>query len=377
MHATSAADNTYEALPGPTSTTSQVLACQLSSWYPKFSNTGGKRDNVTIKSITISIDEPSSRSNEQSFRDYLLSDGVKLPLGAEKLSSTAQGTDDDWSSDDDGENDEKDDSSANSAQKFHFPQLNDQIETAIHQLGGSVLPKLNWSAPKDATWVNGGSMKCETPGDVYLLLKSSDFCLHDVLRNAWKECTDYVTENDESTTPSPPPLQLTLRKWCNLHPSMEFRCFIRQHELLAISQRNHTQHYPHLLGDMPRIRDNILLFFELIVQHQFADGTQPNYVLDVYIDQKKRIWILDFNIWAQSTDSLLFEWDELQTLDIEDDPHFRLVETSHEVRQDPLASYRAPIDTIDIATMTGGDSAKFEEFMKQCQKPSEMEQSDS
>lgn len=125
------------------------------------------------------------------------------------------------------------------------------------------------------------------------------------------------------------------------------------------------------MQDLPRIRDQLLDFFEDHVRHRFSNGSISNYVVDVYLDQKQRVWILDFNIWARSTDSLLFEWSELVTLDIEDDPHFRIVETDNEVRQDPLASYRAPIDTVDLASLTGGDMTQFEEFMKQCEKPSQ------
>jgi hypothetical protein len=47
-----------------------------------------------------------------------------------------------------------------------------------------------------------------------------------------------------------------------------------------------------------------------------------------------------------------------------------LVETGMEVRQDPLASYRAPIDTIHLSSITGGDATKFQEFMRLCQRPS-------
>jgi hypothetical protein len=48
----------------------------------------------------------------------------------------------------------------------------------------------------------------------------------------------------------------------------------------------------------------------------------------------------------------------------------RFVEKDKEVRHDPLSSYKAPIDTLHLASMTGGDSAKFEEFMGMCQRPS-------
>jgi hypothetical protein len=152
---------------------------------------------------------------------------------------------------------------------------------------------------------------------------------------------------------------------------MEFRCFIRGNEMIAISQRNHTQHYAHLLQDQRRIQTALVSFFEDTIRDRFADGQIPNYVMDVYLDQKNRVWLLDFNLWARSTDSLLFEWRELVTMDAEDEPEFRLVETANQVRQDPLASYRAPIDTLNLASLTGGTAQNFEDFMKQCQQQSQ------
>jgi len=344
---------------GPLATCKQVEACQFSSWYPIFSSLENeKRTNVTIKSIIIQDLPPD-------FRDYIVSDGITPPLGAEKLSSCSHGNAN-WSSD---EEEELTDQNDTTQTIFSFPVLNQKLTDAISTFKGAVFPKLNWSAPKDASWVNGGSLKCETVGDVYLLVKSSDFCLHDVLNNAWKDCEDY-----DSSVPEPQ-LELVIRKWCNLNPSMEFRCFVRQNELIAISQRDHTQHYAHLIQDQTRIQGLLVDFFEDVIRNRFGIGSLPSYVIDVYLDQKNRVWLVDFNVWARSTDSLLFEWTELMTLDLEDDPWFRLVETANQVRQDPLASYRAPIDTIHLASVTGQSSKNFEELMKLCRPSGESDPS--
>jgi hypothetical protein len=40
------------------------------------------------------------------------------------------------------------DSDTDDAPKTRFPDLHGAIEAAISALGGAVLPKLNWSAPK-------------------------------------------------------------------------------------------------------------------------------------------------------------------------------------------------------------------------------------
>ena len=408
--------NEGDEFQGPRPLVEEVLACQFSSWYPTFSkilpldtrnNGNGEnenenesgdhsepatssittaRKNVTIPSVIIK-DLPTP-----GFKDYLLSDGVKLPRDATKLSSCAgvsNAIEEDDEFDDNDVNDDSDDNdNDDELETFHFPSLNQTIEETIRDKfpsAGGVLPKLNWSAPRDATWINEGTMKCKTPGDVYLLLKSSDFCTHDVLFESLKDCKDYATHaasgGEEIILSSSkednlhPPLQLILRKWCNLNPSMEFRCFVRNHELLGISQRQHSIHFPHLTEDRDKLYDLIHDFFEDYVFQRFADGTIPNYVWDVFVDKKDRAWIVDFNPWARTTDSLLYEWSELVSVDGDDardydaESGMRIASSEREVKHDPLASYRAPIDTVNLASMTHGDSKQFEEFMKLCQRP--------
>jgi hypothetical protein len=66
---------------------------------------------------------------------------------------------------------------------------------------------------------------------------------------------------------------------------------------------------------------------------------------------------------------LLYQWLELEQMEATDQPEIRVVETDRQVRQDPLSSYRAPIDTVHVASMTGGDASKFKEFMDLCERP--------
>lgn len=125
------------------------------------------------------------------------------------------------------------------------------------------------------------------------------------------------------------------------------------------------------------IRSFVLEFFDDVVVHRFANGSVKNYVFDIYIDKSERVWLLDFNVWSVQTDALLFEWEELVELELPVDtelPELRLVETALEVRQDPLSSYRAPVDTVELASGVHREDAgtSFENFMALCQKPSEL-----
>lgn len=203
----------------------ELLQCQFSSWFPIFrhlpEDEGFRRTNVTIKSKIIS-------PLPDDFKDYLLADGIRLPQDATKLSSCAP-NEVPRNDDDDDNWDTNSQDNTDTLEQFSFPELNQQITEAVAALGGSVIPKLNWSAPKDATWVNEGSLKCKTPGDIYLLLKSSDFCLHD-----WQVFQSKIMvspEGEKEMDGATPKLELVLRKWCNFYPSMEFRCFVRNHTL--------------------------------------------------------------------------------------------------------------------------------------------------
>ena len=139
------------------------------------------------------------------------------------------------------------------------------------------------------------------------------------------------------------------------------------------------------------IRHSIIDFFDDTIKNNFADGLVANYVFDCYIDKDQRVWIIDFNLWGTRTDSLLFSWEELETMkmdinaqydnenspseeiiDTTKSPEIRVVDEENEVHHDPLASYRAPIDTVDLAKDSLG-AQSFAEFMAKCEKPSSMD----
>jgi len=355
----------------------ELKECQFQSWYTKFRKSKDFESSIEYNATPRSIILPLP----ETFVQYLLCDGVELPADATQVSSCVDAIfenleEDSW--------DAQESENTESAQ-FSFPELTESISKAIAKLGGSVFPKLNWSSPKDASWMNGGSLKCKTAGDVYLLLKSSDFIMHDLM-HAWDDVVDTEANelNDLSNRNSEghDNYFLILRKWCNLHPSMEFRCFVASQQLVAISQREHTQCYPHLQSQRMQIRQLVIDFFEEIIRDNFEKIN--SYVFDCYIDKDQRVWIIDFNLWGARTDSLLFTWKSLEKMkadllnesnDDEDifdttkHPEIRVVDSENEVHHDPLASYRAPIDTVDLAKDSLG-AQSFTDFMAKCEKPS-------
>ena len=342
----------------------EYVACQLSSWYPTFSQPfPERRKGVTLQSRILSVPE--------TFRPYLMEDGVRLPPNTKAsscLSAKPQraGGDDD----DDDSKSWSDDSSADDASPrvpLHHPDLQaltDTLTNTIQELGGSVVPKLNWSTPKDATWINEGTLKCATAGDVYLLLKSSDFCASDIalldtLNQAPPQST--TTTDDDHLVP----LHIVLRKWANLFPSQEFRCFVRQRQLIAVSQRHADQHFEHLPQEKDEFLGLLHDFIEDVILNNFP---LSDFVADIYVDKQDRAWILDFNVFGERTDSLLFDWTELREWSDDRESEIRVVETDKEVRPHPLNNFRAPVDTVHIAGITGGNADSFQAFMELCQQ---------
>eukprot|EP00936_MAST-01D_sp_MAST-1D-sp1_P002520 g2520.t1 len=338
---------------------SAVLNADFSRWYPKFRR-------CSLRSEVLDL--------PPAFIAYLHADGVKLPPGctpaALRRAPAAEG--EGWSesesgSEADGEDSDKSDGDVyDSDTRACLAQLVADVDAAIARLGGAVFPKLNWSSPRDAAWVAGGSLKCQSAADVFLLLKSSDFVAHD-LEHAFDGCAanhqptgtgtvviggrggkaamsaddgegsvartelgatnstsdgngnDNANDNGDGhvlmTYPQAYPFRLVLRKWCNLHPAQEFRCFVRANHLIAVCQRDHKAHYPFLVVQerQAQLRSALAGFF-----HRYLRGrhSESSFVFDAYVDRKDKVFLLDLNPFGDVTDALLFEWDELRRLGV-------------------------------------------------------------
>ena len=277
-------------LPFPTITRSHILHCSYHDWHPRYRT-------ITPKARLIPLSKP--------FVNYLRADGIVLPDEDHDFDSSIDTDSGIFSAststaDSDTEDEEPDPS-------LEWLDIHHKIKETIKELKGSVHPKLNWSAPKDATWIaTTNSMECRTANDVYLLLKSSDFITHD-LEQAFDGCED-ASSADEADRESIP-YHLVLRQTIPaLVTSLEFRCFVRRGELLCICQRD-LNHYTFLPDLLPKLRTRIDEFFEKNLQHSFPD---QNFVFDIYIPPPhERVWLIDINPWAPRTDPLLFSWLEI------------------------------------------------------------------
>lgn len=183
-----------------------LVACECRHWYSMF-------EKSSIKTCFIPV--------EERFLNYLKSDGVVLP----KSSLVHSFRKDELSDDEDAVSVD-----GESVLEEDFSELSHALRNAISQFGGKAFIKLNWSAPSDASWMNAGSLSCMTNGDAFLLLKSSSkvrqYCYHVYTLNIVKITNDIeLLELCRSRNVSVDAC-ITVKKWANLHLSMEFRVFV-------------------------------------------------------------------------------------------------------------------------------------------------------
>ena len=286
---------------------------------------------MTFKSEIIPLSEDVVK--------YLMADGIHVPLSRKADADAA--SDDSWGSGGDSEVQDPE-------EVFDFPELEQAVQAAISRLNGQVLPKLNWSAPKDAQWMSG-TLKCSSPAEVFTLLKASDFVSHD-LCHAFDHC-------GVNSVKRPDVFTLVLRRWHSLHESSEFRAFVTKKELVAISQRQTGCFFEHLVDseEVEAIHAVIADFFRQKLRSRFS---LERYVFDVYVDipPRRRVWLVDLSPWGPTTDPCLFEWSDLALAEVTEPrqtPELRVVRSEAERRGRLENFHQIPLELAELGSKEG------------------------
>lgn len=333
----------------------EILACATGAWYERFRS-------ITFKTEIIPLPE--------EFVRFLLTDGICLAPDQQQQQQDDRRYDSDSSLEDapaggpDGRRggsgaSSSGSSSAEEEEEASFPELEARVATAIRHLGGKVLPKLNWSAPKDTTWLYG-SLRGSTPREIFTLLKASDFVSHD-LCHSFDQCSSARTRPDEFT--------LVLRRWHTVHEAGEFRCFVADGSLLAISQRQTAGLFEHLAQqeEVEVLQNDIRGFFE---QHLRGGFSLQRYAFDVYVGAapQRRVRLVDFSPWGSTTDACLFDWPELVELaasaavqEAPAAPEFRVVREEADRRGKAERYSQIPLE---LARLGAGEGEAVEDFLR-------------
>jgi hypothetical protein len=113
---------------------------------------------------------------------------------------------------------------------------------------------------------------------------------------------------------------IIIREWNNLlDPSMEFRCFVYQSNLTAISQYNHYCKFYQLQNDLTvqQIKSTIIEYWQQKIQPLLDQFNEKylNYIIDLGLIENKQsnefeCVVIELNPFATSTGASLFHWTE-------------------------------------------------------------------
>lgn len=208
-----------------------VAACSVANWQPLF-------EKISIPTISLAI--------PNDVISYLRADFFILPAECSGPDDTFSGFDGDdgrETCDDDGTTNEAGASGSNSedaddsdqTEPPTFPEFSELVRQAIADLGGGVFIKTNWHSPKDAFWITAGqTLRCRDISDVYQLLKASSYCKQDI---GEPETSSSTSASVDVINPAVNNVRveqfLNVRRWLEIHPGTEFRCYVRDRRLIG------------------------------------------------------------------------------------------------------------------------------------------------
>lgn len=236
----------------PPSQSPELAACSLTNWLPRF-------EKITIATVTIPL--------PADVLAYLREETIVLPVECDVgrsdtafESSAAPSNeapfrpphtpDDSDHSDDDSDDDDDD----NDAPPPSFPAFSARLRDALRHLGaGGAFVKTNWHSAQDARWIMAGQqLRCTELSDVYQLLKASSLCKRDL---------------DVDAAVAEPAVHL--RRWRDIHPGTEFRCYVRERRLLAVTPRDWPQYHAYMAEQEADIRGDIRTLFAEHIKERF------------------------------------------------------------------------------------------------------------
>ena len=183
-----------------------------------------------------------------------------------------------------------------------------------------------------------------TVNDIFLLLKSSDKINHD-LTYPFEYCEDTTDDDTEGVK-----ITLALQRFAKLKPISEFRCFVRNGMFIAFCSRDTAFHQ-----NLPEKMDDLQPKIERFIEEEVIPNFElKSFVVDVYWKLDGTFYIFDFRnsfTRAQSceyltvqgieilynvgfyetnqspfsvpTDALYFSWEELRSMNENDEIEFR------------------------------------------------------
>lgn len=104
-------------------------------------------------------------------------------------------------------------------------------------------------------------MCCKDITDVYQLLKASGICKEDF--------GSYDILDVDNTKNNDYKQYLIFKKWHDIHPGTEFRCFVRNKCIIGISPRDWPQYHEYVCAQKLNIVNDIVTLFKEHIKPKF------------------------------------------------------------------------------------------------------------
>eukprot|EP01080_Neovahlkampfia_damariscottae_P003788 gene3788-6949_t len=160
-------------------------------------------------------------------------------------------------------------------------------------------------------------MKIENSRDAIELLIKSSRVYEDLSKNI-----SFGKEHYQS--------KLILREWIPEvvdHPEMEFRCFVHEKNLHAVSQYFCDTVFPNLLNQKEEIKKRLIKFYEEVVKDLVP---HKSFVVDFFVG-KDKVYIIELNPFHIGAGACLFSWQHDRHIFFNGPLEFRFNETKGDI----------------------------------------------
>lgn len=123
-------------------------------------------------------------------------------------------------------------------------------------------------------------------------------------RRIWQDMT-LAVENSERWNQ-----HIIVRAWQDMDVDMEFRCFVRNGSLVAISQYNSLCYFPRVVQQQRDLKATLTSFFYTHLRHRLAPKFS-DYVVDLAVvgsGEAEAVKVIELNPFLDSTDAACFSW---------------------------------------------------------------------
>ena len=182
----------------------------------------------------------------------------------------------------------------------NIPHKN-EINKTISKYGGKAFFKLSMRSPKDSLFYKIRSIKNSQPIEFAVRNATELYqCLFTSLRTIIDIMRSLITGIS---------IHIVLRKYIIIPKWQEFRCFIMNGKLLGISQYCSNEYFPELQN-----KENLILTLIQKKLKSIQDRIPSTCILDVYIENLKKVIVLELNPFGCGAGALLYHNGNYKTL---------------------------------------------------------------